>query len=791
MTRNRNYTLLNISGLSIGIAVFLMIFMIIRFETGYDYFHANKERIHRILTVYNSAINGASITSGVAAPLPSALQNDFPELRVADISAYPALPVITLGAGGQIEKKLKSDLFFTEPAFFDIFDFKWVAGNAKTALSDPNTVVLTKKIATLFFGDWQQAMGRIIRVNNDFTLKVSGILDDIPQQTDFQFKVILPNALLKHAKSNDWTSISGRQQCYVMLPPGMKPSVFNQQLKTFSRKYRTADDKTSNRMQSLSAVHYDAANQYSAVTNFSGKQITGQRVGILWLIAAFILIIACVNFINLATAQTVNRAKEIGVRKVMGSNKAQLMIQFLSEIFLLVSTAVLLATGLVLFLADSIGKIIAIPLTLSSIPLSVLLPFLLLLIIIVTFLAGIYPALVLAGFNPIKALKSKAVAPRVKGIALRPVLVVLQFVIAQVLIISTIIIIRQMNNFEKGSMGFEKDAVINLSFKPDSTKNSQLDYLRNKLLSVNGVKNVSFGNNSPAEDDSWWTPFQYDHGAQPTDFPAIIKSVDVNYIATYHLQVIAGRNMNPQVNSREFLVNETLVKKLGLQNPEEILNKEIEVWGGMAKGTVVGVLKDFHTSSFKDVIGPVFFTNLQQFHNVAGIELSTTDLPGTLAAIEKIWTQAYPDAAFEYQFLSDKIAAFYKQEKQLSQLFKMFAGIAIFLSCLGLYGLASFMATQRVKEIGIRKLLGASAADIIYLFSKDFLWLVGIAFLIASPIAWYFMQQWLQQYTYHVPINNWIILAAGIGSLLIALATIGCKALNASLANPAKSLKSE
>ncbi|MFA6084020.1 ABC transporter permease [Mucilaginibacter sp.] len=791
LTRNKNYTLLNISGLSIGIAVFLVIFMIIRFETGYDQFHKNKDRIYRVLTVYKNNKYGVNITSGVPAPLPAALQNDFPDVKVTDISAYPSFPVSVLKEDGQIAKSLKTDLFFTEPSFFDIFDFGWAAGNAKASLNDPNTAVLTKKTATLFFGDWNKAIGKIIRVNNDFTLKVTGVLNDVPEQTDFQFKVILPISLLKHAKSTNWTTITGQQQCYLLLPPGMKVSTFDEQLKSFSRKYRAADDKTIQALQPLAKVHYDAKNEYEGVGNFSGKIISGQKVGLLWLIAAFILIIACVNFINLATAQAVNRAKEIGVRKVMGSNKAQLIIQFLTEVFLLVLTAVIMAIVLVLFLTEGIGHIINMPITLAGIPLSTLLSFLVVLTVTVTILAGLYPALVLSGFNPIKALKNKAMAARSQGLQLRPVLVVFQFVIAQVLIISTIIIIRQMNYFEKGSMGFEKDAVINIAFKPDSVRNSRLNYLQNKLLTVKGIKHVSFNNTSPAEEDSWWTPIVFDHAMKPTEFPIVSKYADANYVSTYHLQIVAGRNINPAAGTKEFLVNETLVKKLGFKRPYEVLNKEINMWSGFARGPVVGVVKDFHTASFKEGIAPVFFVNQRSNYANAGIELATTDMPGTILAIQKIWTEAYPDAPFDYQFLSDKIANFYKQEKQLSALFQMFAGIAIFLGCLGLYGLASFMAAQRVKEIGIRKVLGATSVHIIYLFSRDFVRLVIIAFLIASPIAWYFMQQWLQQYTYHISVGSWIFLAGGLGSVIIALTTISFKALSASFANPAKSLKSE
>jgi putative ABC transport system permease protein len=791
LSRNKNYTLLNIAGLSIGVAACLVIFMIISFETHYDDFHTKKARIHRVLTVYPNNTNGPALTSGVPAPLPKALRADFPDVKVAEINDYAGLPALTFQPNGQIAKSFKTDIFFADATFFEVFDFKWLSGDAKATLNDPNSAILTETTANLFFGNWKDAIGKVIKVNNDFTLKITGVLADVPQQTDFQFKVILPNILLNHSKSTDWATINGHQQTYVMLPEGMKPVAFDQQLKAFARKYRASDDKTLQALQPLATVHYDADNKYEGMWNFTGKMISGQRVQLLWLIAAFILVIACVNFVNLATAQAVNRAKEIGVRKVMGSNKTQLRVQFMTETLILVLTAVFIAFLLALGFAGSIGNVINIPISLLNLPLVSLGIFLVSLIILVTLLAGLYPAVILSGFNPIKALKNKIAKTGKQGFSLRPVLVVVQFVVAQVLIISTFIIVKQMHYFEKGAMGFEKDAIVNIDFKADKAHHSKLQYLRDRLLTVKGVKNVTFANASPAEEDSWFTPVNFDHAAKETDFAAVSKYVDPNYLDAYHLQLVAGRNISANDTTNQFMINETMVKKLGFKQPYQALNKEINLWNGTAKGLIVGIVKDFHTASFKEGIAPVFFVNMQRGYSSSGIELSTTNMPATMAGIEKIWTEVYPDAPFEYQFLNDKIDAFYKQERQLSKLFQLFAGIAIFLSCLGLYGLASFMATQRVKEIGIRKVLGATAGNIIYLFSKDFVGLVVIAFVIASPVVWYFMHQWLQQYTYHVPLNGWIFLAGGIGSVLIALATISFKALGASLLSPAKSLKSE
>lgn len=791
LIRNKNYTLLNISGLAVGVAVCLVIFMIVSFETHYDDFHTKKDRIYRVLNAYDHPKNSAALDPGIPAPLPKALRTDFPEIKVTDANQYTDVPVSTLQADGQIAKSLKTDLFFTDPAFFEMFDFKWISGNAGKTLAEPNTAALTQKTATLFFGDWHDAIGKVIRVNKDFTIKVTGILADVPQQTDFQLKVVVPAVMLNHSKSTDWSTINGHQQCYVMLPQNMRPEIFNRQLKNFAHKYRAADDKITQAIQPLASVHYDADNKYEGSWNFTGKMISGQRVQLLWLIAGFILVIACVNFINLATAQAVNRSKEIGVRKVMGSNKLQLRLQFMTETFLLVLAAVIIALLLAVFSANVIGDVINIPISLLSIPPVSLVIFLLLVIASVTGMAGLYPAVILSGFSPIKALKTKIVKTGKQSFSLRPVLVVSQFVIAQALIIATFIIVKQMKYFETAAMGFEKNAIVNIDFRADSVHNSQLPDFRNRLMAINGVKNVTFANASPAEEDSWWTPVNFDHNVKETDFALVSKYIDANYVDTYHLKIVAGRNINPNTTAKEFLLNETTAKKLGFKQPYLALNKEINLWNGVAKGLVVGVVKDFHTASFKEGIAPAFFVNMVRGYSSSGIELSSTNIPATMAAIEKVWTATYPDAPFEYHFLSDTIDTFYKQERQLSRLFELFAGIAIFLSCLGLYGLASFMATQRVKEIGIRKVLGATASNIIYLFSKDFMSLIAIAFAIASPVVWYFMHQWIQKYSYHAPLSVWIFMMGGIGSVMVAMATIGFKALSASALSPAKSLKSE
>jgi ABC-type antimicrobial peptide transport system permease subunit len=437
-----------------------------------------------------------------------------------------------------------------------------------------------------------------------------------------------------------------------------------------------------------------------------------------------------------------------------------------------------------------ISSILELPLHISFTKNPTIILFLLLTAVIVILLAGFYPALVLSRFNPVAAFKSKVAAGKTKGISLRRGLVVFQFVVAQALIIGTIILVMQMNYFRNYSMGFDKEAIVNIAFPDDSTGRTKLDYLKNKLLAIDGVKSASFSYASPADNGNWSSNFHFDHAAKETDWNANLKWADADYLKTYCITLVAGRDLNPSDTVREFLVNETLLKRLGIKDPQQALNKEIDLWGEM-KFPIVGVVKDFNAMSLRQGLVPVLITTAKNFYGTAGIKLDTKDMSSTLKNVETLWNETYPDFVYEQRFLDAKIENFYGQESKLSNLFKIFAALAIFLSCLGLYGLASFMAVQKTKEVGIRKVLGASVNNIIFLFSKEFLLLIGIAFLIAAPLAWYFMHGWLQDFVYRVNISWWVIALAGLMAVVVAMLTISFKAIKAAVANPVKSLRTE
>jgi putative ABC transport system permease protein len=801
LVRNRSYAAINITGLAVGIAVCIVIFIIIQFQTSFDNFHAKKDRTYRVLTEYHHAEAGdISYGKDLPFPLPVGLKTSFPQIeQVAPIFASQDDQVLIPDNNGNTEKTFKEQrgVFFTAPSFFKIFDFPLLAGSYES-LKDPNNVLLTKEIAEKYFGDWKTAIGKTIKLqvggyifeHGTEVVKISGILATIPANTDFQLKVVVAYGTGFTgdylSKSTDWDGTVANFGCYILLPRNTAVDNFNQQLRAYSRKAESPADKNSHMVQPLSAIHYDGQ-----VGDYSNKTISHELLNVLWLIAAFILLIACVNFINLSTAQAINRAKEVGVRKVLGSSKSQLQTQFIVETFLIVISAVVLAAGITMLALKAVGRLLELSLSFNIFSNPAIILFLLTVTIVVTALAGFYPSIVLSRFNPVNALQRKLTS-NAKGISLRRGLVVFQFIIAQALIIGTLVIVKQMDYFMNQPLGFDKDAIVNVPFRTDSVRLSRMDYLKKQLLTLNGVQAVSYSSNTPVEDvNDTWSTFKFDHAIKEADFKVITKFADDGYVPAYKLQLIAGRNLQSATMTREFLVNESLVKSLGFKKPEDILNKEISIWNDNIKCPVVGVLKDFHDRSFRNDLAPLVITTDIVMYNQATIKLTTANMASTMPSVKKVFDKTFPDFVYEYKFLDDKIGSFYKQENQLAQLYKIFAAIAIFLSCLGLYGLASFMAVQRIKEVGIRKVLGATRGNIVYLFSKEFIILIAIAFAIATPIAWYYMHQWLQDYVYRINISWWLFAAGGLAATIIALATISFQAIKAAIANPVKSLRNE
>jgi predicted permease len=789
LVRRKGYTLINIGGLALGISVCLIIFIVIQFELSFDDYHSKKDRIYRVLTEYHHPNTEVFYGSASAYALPEGIKNSIPQVeKVAAIYAENNTQIAVLNKNGEPAKqfKEKEGVFISEPSLFDVFDFKWLAGTPST-LKELNTVVLSKEIAEKYFGSWEDAMGGTVQWNNKEILKVTGVLAEIPMNTDLQIKLLVSYGTgytSQFLNSDNWDGTDGSFGCFVLLQNNVSLSSINDQLKALSVQNKVTDIEDTHVLQSLGQIHFDTESG-----NFSGKSISPKMINVLWIVAGFILLIACVNFINLSTAQTVDRSKEIGIRKVLGGNKLQLKAQFLSETFMIVILAVILALLVSFVSLKWVGTLIDLPLSFGMVNWMEIGLFLVLIAVTVTFLAGFYPSLVLSRFNPINALKSKVGTVSSGGISLRRGLVVFQFIIAQTLIIGTIIVVQQMDYFMSQPLGFSKDAVVNVSIPTDSISIEKIDYLRNALTAISGVESASFSSSTPMEIGNSWGKFTFDNASEENEFYSIRKRIDPEFLNTYKLELAAGRNLIESDSILEFIINERLAKKLGINDPADALNKKVDL--GDANGLVVGVVKDFHSVSLKDGIPGVFMFAQKTRYGMVGIKINSNRAMASIKAIETLWNNTFPDYVFEYEFLDDKIAAYYEGEKRLSRMYKLSATIAIFLSCLGLYGLASFMVMKRLKEAGIRKVLGATRNNIVILFSKEFILLISIAFLIAAPIAGYFMGQWLENYEFHIKITWVVFLVGGLSTMIIALTTVGYQAIKAALANPVKSLRTE
>lgn len=794
LVRRKAYTAINISGLVVGIAACLLLFTVVRYEMGYDKFYPAHESIYRVVT-HDKYPDDVSYTSGIPYPALEAIRVDFPNIITGALFANYGSQVTVIGPNSNNtnnDKKFIEDAgtFYADPQFFQVFQHKWLAGSA-AVLAEPGTTVLTRKMAEKYFGDWKEAMGQYLKLDNTILVKVAGIIENPPAHTDLPLGVVSSFESFKsqpalYGYTTDWGSTTSNFQLFMQLPKNVNSQAISQQLATtFSKKHyqQGLTSVRTNHLQPLSEMHFD--NRYSNL----GDHVTSRST--LWtlsLIGIFILLMACINFINLSTAQAVGRSKEVGIRKVLGSNQYQLFWQILGETGILVILSVVLAIIVASISMPYIKHIASIPEKVDLLNWQTGL-FALIIIVAVTLLSGFYPSFVVARFNPSLALKNKITSATVGGISLRRGLVVLQFAISQILIIGTIVAVSQMNFVQNADLGFDKEAVLVLNHNSDSSIVARQATLKQKLLSVAGIQSISFSSDVPSSDNNWGSNFAYDHKPDE-DYTLYLKYADEDYFKTYGLQLAAGRVYSKSDTTNEVIVNETVLRKLGVKNPEAAIGKEIRT-GRSPWRTIVGVVKDFKSNSLRDELQPIMIAERNRNYRNTGIKLKTSNLSQIQTTIQNVWNQVNPEYAYTSTFMDESINDFYRQEQQLSLLYKIFAGIAIFISCLGLYGLVSFMAAQRTKEVGIRKVLGASVANIIYLFSKEFTVLIIIAFMVAVPIAYYLMNSWLENFVFRIGIGPGVFVLAILASVLVAWLTVGYKSVKAALTSPVENLRSE
>jgi putative ABC transport system permease protein len=806
ITRHRGYTLINTLGLALGISACLIIFLISSYELSYDKFHPDKERIYRVVGDFQD--NGFSHhkMGFVLCPLPTALRNEISGFETVS-SFFNYYAKVSIPDGGKTRRfeipkmgEQVSDIIVADPQYFDIFKYQWLAGSAVTSLNEPFKVVLSEAESKKYFGSLapDEAIGRRVVYNDSLVVVVTGIVKDWNKNTDLGFKDFISFSTIQQSFiKNDfdmtaWGMWEFNAQGYVKLAKGISPEQLEKQFPAFVKKHilMGPDNKAKAilSLQPLSDVHYneDYADAYSRKTNL--PTLYG-----LMCVALFILIIAVINFVNLSTAQSIKRSKEIGIRKVLGSNRGNIVFQFLCETFIITLLAVFLSLLISRPLLSLLHELIPGGVKLNPASFSTLV-FLAAISIITTLLAGLYPAKVLSSCLPALNLKGRGMEKLNRKSYLHKGLIIFQFSFSLIFIIGTIIVTRQIHFILNKDLGFTKDAIITLRTSYNYPPGRKT-VLAEKIRQMADVQIVSTHMETPAAKGHPGT-FIKNMGTDENKVNASFDMCDGNYVPLFGLKIKAGRNVVASDSIREFLVNETCARDLGYNRPEDAIGKQVQIGMNDGYGPIVGVVGDFHSKSLHEAITPFFISSFDRAERDISIKLSTSgkgagDFRTSLASINKLWKEIYPNEKFEYRFFDQTIANLYSKEQKTSRLMNLAMTIAIFISCMGLLGLVTFTAEQRTKEIGIRKVLGANIAGIVALLTRDFLWLVIISIIIASPVAYYFMRVWLQDFAYRTPISWWIFLLAGFAAIVIAMLTVSFQAFKAAIANPVDSLRSE
>jgi predicted permease len=789
LLRGKGSTLINISGLAMGITCSLVLFLLVRHLSSYDNFHTKRDRIYRVVSE-SDGNDGKQYTAGVPTVLPDAFRTDFPEVENIMFGEYRAPALITLPQPKGEPKKYeeRSGVVIIEPGFFQIFDRPVLIGDAQKGLAEPNSAVISKRSALKYFGK-EDAIGEVLKFEN-IEYKVAAVAEDYPSNTDFPFDVMLSYITVKkNREESGWNSIWSDQQCYILLKEGETPSKIASRLPAFAEKYIGKDDpdNTQFALEPLSDLHFD-----TRYDTFSYNTVERGMLMAFGVIGFILIITACINFVNLATAEAIKRSKEVGIRKSLGSTKGQLIRQFLGETGLITLISLLIAIALSQLALTFLNPFLDLHLSLNFGSDLQLWAFIILVAVIVALMAGLYPAFVVSGFQPALALKNLISNKNSSGYNLRRGLVVAQFMISQFFIIGTIVVIDQMSYFQRKDLGFRKDAILIVPIPERVSVKamdgvSKLRTLREEAAVMAGVQAVSLNSDPPSSGHVSGTNLKVEGGDE--NFATQLKQIDGNYASLFGLQFIAGKNLQDLDTATGFVVNEKLAHTVGFANAAEIEGKILKLRGKTLP--VVGVVKDFHTVSLRSAIEPLVLMNQVSEYRYLALQVKAGAVQDVLANLRPMWERSYPDYIFSYEFLDQRIEEFYEGERRISVLLSVFSSIAIFIGCLGLFGLVTFMANQKTKEIGVRKVMGASVESIVFMFSREFLKLIGVGFLIAAPTAWWVMNMFLDEFAYKITIGPGIFLIGLVTTLVIAMATVGYRSFKAAVVNPVKSLRSE
>ncbi|MFD0765093.1 ABC transporter permease [Mucilaginibacter lutimaris] len=797
--KNKGFTAINILGLALGLATCLLIVFYVVDELSYDRYNTKASRIFRVNEDLKLGENNVQYAVAMP-PLAKTLKAEYPYVEDATRIKAAGTTHVKKGSINIVENKVG----FVDANIFNVFTLPMIDGDPKTALLEPNTVVITESTAKKYFNT-VNAVGKAIVFNDKENFKVTGVVKDLPKQSHFNFDFFVSLESFPDSRSNEW--LRSDFSTYVLLKDAKDSKKLTASFPAFLQKFSGAQMQSELGMSiaqfEKSGSHFKlyltALTDIHLTSNLTGElsaNSSSQYIYIFSAIAVFILLIACVNFMNLSTARSSNRAREVGVRKVMGSSRKDLIFQFLAESIMITLVATVIAITAAAMLLPAFNQLSGKEIVLTVDTLKWMMPSLLAIVLIIGSLAGSYPAFFLSAFQPIDVLKGK-LATGFKGGGLRSFLVVFQFFVSILLIIGTLVIYNQLNFIQTKNLGYNRNQV--LVVKNLGELNQQAKVFKQELTELPGIKEATMTGFLPT--NGWRNTRIYfkdtNFDQKKSLFPQSWE-VDADYIPTMDMKIVKGRNFSNEMitDSTAVIINEAAAKFLGFADP---INKSIyQSKGGERKGStpnirecrIIGVVKDFHFNSLREKIEPIVLTYGQN-NGALAIRVSTSNITGLMAQIKDKWNSLSPGVQIDYSFMDQDFDASYRSEQRIGTIFVIFTSLAIIIACLGLFGLAAYAAEQRTKEIGIRKVLGADVSVIVAMLSKDFIKLVCIAIITASPLAWYVMNKWLQDFAYRVTIHWWVIAAAGVGALLIAFVTISFQSVKAALANPVDSLKNE
>jgi len=771
-------------GLSIGMAGCMLIFIFINYQLGFDKGYDNADRIYRFVTNWKYP-GYDDFSKGIPLPMAAAAKNELAGIEEGAVIIKRGGIVHIRDTSGKEVVKSRESFYYAEPQFFDIFRRTWLYGKSRQALSAPNSVTLSEQTAIKYFGSASDAMGKSFTIGNLLNLRVTGIFQDSPKNSSFPLNIVISYSTFNSKKFVNWDGVNSAMEFYVLLRKGQTAGDMERPIAAFNKKYY-ADAKIqgnqNNTLQPLNEIHFDQKYGSFADTTVSKKEIYG-----LGIIGLFLILTACINFINLATAQAANRSKEVGVRKVMGGKRKQLLVQFLTETFVITIISMLIAGVLTELAIPGMSSLLRIDVSFSFFSSPQVFGFMVALVLLVSLLAGFYPAMIMSGFSPVLAIKNK-VSVNASGLGLRRILVVLQFSITIILLISTLVIMKQMAYLRQKPLGFNAEAVAMISLPGDSLSQSKYSIFKDRALQIPGIKVISFCQTAPSSDNITTSDFSY-KGKKNEEFELRNAKADENYFKLFDLQLIAGETFDKNAEQNRAVVNETFLKKMGISDPQSVIGQVLNTNG--SDMLITGVVRDYNDLSLKENISPlVIYPQKGEYYSIA-VKLEGAEVMPAMKQIESLWNGTFPEYVYQSSFLKADLNGYYESERVMGVLFKAAATVIVFISLIGLFGLISFVTAQRSREIAIRKVLGASTIELVRLLNSSFVKMVFFANLFAWPLAYLFISKWLEGFAFRIDISVWPFVYAFFISMGITIITVSIKSYRTASANTINALKYE